>query len=227
MPSSNSASSSGSQSIASRSSSPPSASGRRCRRGRGRRRRRARPPAAEPDVEDVLRLPEVSWLSFSPGVAVHRGAVRQVRGVLPGSSSPRRCPRGRCPRRAARPRRCTRRRPRHRQPEVRGGGGQRLLEDLAADAHGDTPLGPAGELGGPGHQGRAQRVPGQLRFGVQPHRRQGGTVCGHLGLSSSNGLRARAPTKRRRKSSYLGQFSPRTGTGHRVNLDNSLGHTRD
>ncbi len=77
------------------------------------------------------------------------------------------------------------------QAEVLGGGGQRLFEDLAADADRDAPLGPAGELRGPGQQGGAQRLAGQFRFGVQPHRRQGGAVCGHRVLSSSDGLRAR------------------------------------
>ncbi|AQY20497.1 hypothetical protein T261_06501 [Streptomyces lydicus] len=61
---------------------------------------------------------------------------------------------------------------------------------------------------------------------MQPHRRQGGAVCGHLGLSSSTGT-ARATPKRRRNSPYLGRFTLSYAPDHLKNLDNFLAQTGD
>ena len=62
------------------------------------------------------------------------------------------------------------------QPERLGGRRQLLLDEPAPGVDPGVRAGPAGEQGGPGEQRRGQRVPRQLRFGVQPHRRQGGAV---------------------------------------------------
>ncbi|MGX1370897.1 hypothetical protein RKD19_006256 [Streptomyces canus] len=62
------------------------------------------------------------------------------------------------------------------QSEVRGGRGQLFLDESAPGVDPRVLAGPAGEPGGPREQRRGQGVARQLRFGVQPHRRQGGAV---------------------------------------------------
>lgn len=79
-----------------------------------------------------------------------------------------------------------------REPEVFGRGGQLRLDELPAGA--DPGLGsrPAGEPDGPGEQRRGERVPCQLRLGVQPYRWQDGALCGHqVVLLGRTGVRAR------------------------------------
>ena len=68
------------------------------------------------------------------------------------------------------------------EAEFGGGRGQLLLDELAAGADPGVGPGPAGEPHRAGEQRGGQRVPRQLRLGVQPHRRQGGAVSGHLGV---------------------------------------------
>lgn len=59
------------------------------------------------------------------------------------------------------------------QPQHLGGGRQLVLDEPAPGVDPGAGTGPAGEQGGPGEQRRGQRVARQLRFGVQPHRREG------------------------------------------------------
>lgn len=59
------------------------------------------------------------------------------------------------------------------QAERLGGRRELLLDECAPGVDAGAGTGPAGEQGGPGEQGRGQGVARQLRFGVQPHRRQG------------------------------------------------------
>lgn len=54
-----------------------------------------------------------------------------------------------------------------------GGGRQLLVDEPATCVDAGVGSGPAGEAGGPGEQWRGQRLARQLRFGTQPHRRQG------------------------------------------------------
>ena len=88
------------------------------------------------------------------------------------------------------------------------GCGELCLRELAAGA--DPGLGsrPAGEAGGSGEQRSGQRVPCQLGLGVQPHRRQGGALCGHQGVLLGAVLRLGSGAARRD-----GQSPPLTESG--------------
>ncbi|ESU47405.1 hypothetical protein P376_4620 [Streptomyces sp. HCCB10043] len=79
-----------------------------------------------------------------------------------------------------------------REPEVLGGRGQLRLDEFAAGADTGVGTGPPGEPDGPDEQRSGERVPCQFGLGVEPHRRQGGALCGHRGFSS---VRARGRTE--------------------------------
>ncbi len=139
------------------------------------------------------------------------------------------------------------------ETEVFGGAAQLLGQQLAARADGGAVPGPAGELRGAREEGRGQRVPRELRVGVQPHRRHGGAVSGHQGVHLLGGTAAPARSdallKRRRndgalssgcgESGYgpprplrtrlvpLPRFTRTSGRIHPGSLDNSLAHPRD
>ncbi len=72
------------------------------------------------------------------------------------------------------------------EPEVLGGGGQLRVDEFATGTHPGPGARPAGEADCAGEQRSGQRVPCQLGLGVQPHRRQGGALCGHQGVSSGH-----------------------------------------
>lgn len=78
------------------------------------------------------------------------------------------------------------------EAEMLGGGGQLRLDELAARADPCVGPRPAGEPDGADEERCGERVPRQFGLGVQPHRRQGGTLSGHRGFSS---VRARGRTE--------------------------------